>query len=78
MAYFENLTCGCTECHYNHDHLCYRVNLMLDLNGNCEDMDTCENYECSECEYYDFCAKDRKYNSSAFTADQDLYNEDEY
>ncbi len=54
MAYFENLTCGCAECHYNHDNLCYRESIVLDLNGTCEDMENCNDYECNVCEFFDF------------------------
>jgi len=78
MAYFENLTCGCTECHFNHDHLCYRESIVLDLNGTCEDMENCDDFECNDCEFFDFCQKEKKFNSTAFTADSDLYHEDEY
>jgi hypothetical protein len=57
MAYFENLTCGCSDCHYNHDHLCYRESIVLDLNGTCENMENCDDYECNDCEFFDFCEK---------------------
>ena len=57
MAYFENLTCGCTDCHYNHDNLCYRESIVLDLNGTCENMENCDDYECNDCEFFDFCQK---------------------
>jgi hypothetical protein len=78
MSYFENLTCGCQDCHYNHDALCYRESITLDLNGTCEDMVTCDDFECQDCEFFDFCKKEKKYNSTAFTSNEDYYNEDEY
>lgn len=78
MGYFENLACGCSECHYNHDNLCYRESIVLDLNGTCEDMENCDDYECIDCEFFDFCKKEKKFNSIAFTADSDYYHEDEY
>ncbi len=78
MGYFENFICGCTDCHFNHDALCYRESITLDLNGTCEDMQNCDAYECHDCEFFDFCKKEKKFNSTAFTADADFYHEDEY
>ncbi|APF19501.1 hypothetical protein Cabys_2753 [Caldithrix abyssi DSM 13497] len=39
---------------------------------------TCEDFDCQDCEFFDFCEKDKKYNSTAFTSNEDYYNEDEY
>ncbi len=78
MSYHENLTCGCDDCHFNHDNLCYRETITLDINGTCENMVTCEEYDCNDCEFFDFCTKDKKYNSTAFTNNEDYYHEDEY
>jgi len=73
MEFIENLACGCAECHFNHDSYCYRVSVNLDLAASCEDMETCENYDCNECEYFDICTKEKKYNSSAFSGDRSIF-----
>jgi hypothetical protein len=41
-------------------------------------MVNCDDFECQDCEFFDFCKKEKKYNSSAFTSNEDYYNEDEY
>lgn len=78
MSYFENLTCACEDCHYNHDVLCYRESITLDLNGTCENMVDCTDFQCQDCEFFDFCKKEKKFNSIAFTTNEDYYNDDEY
>lgn len=77
MEFIENLLCGCEECHFNHDKYCYRKTVTMDIGGTCEDMETCDDYECSECEFFDFCTKEKKYNSSAFAADESLFPPEE-
>jgi len=69
MPYIENLSCGVQECHFNHDNFCHREVITLDIGGTCEDQETCENYECQDCEFFDFCTKDKKFSSSAFSED---------
>ena len=66
MPYNENVTCGAEECHFNHNNFCYRESLTLDLSGTCEDFENCDDYICSDCEYFDFCNKDKKFSSGAF------------
>lgn len=66
MPFIENVTCGAEECHFNHANYCYRESITLDIAGTCEDFETCNDYDCNDCEYFDFCSKDKKYSSQAF------------
>ena len=69
MPFIENLTCGVEECHFNHGNYCYREAVTLDIAGTCEDQETCDDYDCQDCEYFDFCSKDKKFSSGAFGED---------
>jgi hypothetical protein len=73
MNFIENLSCECEECHFNHDQYCYIESVTLDIGASCEDMQTCENYDCNECEFFDLCSKEKKYNSSAFSSDENIF-----
>ena len=77
MDYLDNLKCGCHECHFNQDNFCYRESVTLDMTSTCEDMETCEDYECLECDFFDFCSKEKKYNSAAFSTDRNFFAIDE-
>ncbi len=77
MDFIENLVCANEECHFNHDGYCYRETVTLDITGNCEDAETCEDYDCTECEFFDFCSKSKKYSSSAFSGDDNIFLSEE-
>jgi hypothetical protein len=66
MPYLENLTCGAEECHFNHANYCYKETVSLDIAATCEDFENCDDYECQDCEFYDFCTKDKKFSSNTF------------
>jgi hypothetical protein len=50
----------------------------MDKNGTCEDMVNCDDFDCQDCEYFDYCTKEKKYNSTAFTSNENYFSEDEY
>jgi len=73
LEFIENLVCGYEECHYNHDKYCYCESVTLDISASCENMETCEDYDCNECEFFDFCTKEKKYTSTAFSGDESIF-----
>ena len=70
MKFIENLTCGDIECHFNHDNYCYREEVILDVGATCESFENCEMHNCNECEFFDICSKEKKYNSATFLDDE--------
>lgn len=77
MKFLDGVSCANTECHFNHDNYCYRTEIVLDIGGICESQETCDMYDCNECEFFDFCNKEKKYNSSAFTDDDEMFPSEE-
>lgn len=77
MDFIENLSCEYEECHFNHDRYCFNESVTLDIGASCENVLACDDFDCNDCEFFEFCTKEKKYTSTAFSADESLFPKDE-
>ena len=54
--------CNCVDC-YDNDNInrrCLLNEVTLDFTGTCENINICDEYECSSCDRYNLCLKEKK------------------